>query len=752
MFRLSPLHWIVVLGTFLLLAPSPAQGQTASLRGIVTDASDGASLVGANVIVSTPDGERAGAAATNVDGFYNIRGLEPGRYLVRISYIGYQTKSDTLTLDRERRKYSVSLSPAEQTLEEVEVEAERGATQRLAGQQTVGSADLERIPTPGPGGDLAAYLQTLPGVVSVGDRGGQLYVRGGTPSQNLVLVDGLRVIKPFHISGLYSGFPQELVKSADVHAGGFGAQYMGAISSVIDVSLRKGNLKDYQASASVSPFLTSAHVEGPIREGTDSFLALGRYSVIEQAASPIYSRDVPLSFFDFTARYSLQLETASCNVTGMRTADEGRINPDRNLVLSWSNTALGGRCLFFGENLENAIDLSGGYTRFQNDAGTESAPQRSASLSKFYLDLQTEQQFWGNTLEYGGRWVVTNYSFNLDEKFTALQRADEVSAAFQAFASTKIDVGDYLTLRPSFGTHFTVRRIGTPTYEPRFRVSYRPDGTPQQEISFAFGKYNQLENGISDERDAGTVFTVWRPSGEDSPLSQALHGILGYRQQIGSSLELSVEGYAKDLSNIPVPKWSPVARFDTETTLANGRVYGFDARATIETDALYLFLGYGLSTVTYEAARDDLGAWVGGQVFEFHPAHDRRHQFNFVGSYDISDFTLSANWKVTSGRPYTRVSGFDLVLTLPDQYPTTSPGQASTFYDRPYNARLPFYHRLDLSVERSFDLASDLSLKTKVGAINTYDRNNVFYYDIQSLERVNQTPVLPYLSLKLQIN
>lgn len=755
---LSPLSLRVsVLFVGLLLGVGPSWGQEASVRGLVTTSETGTALPQANVLLSTVGGERVKATATDADGFYELRSLKSGSYLVEVTYVGYETYRDTVALDQGGNQYNVSLTQEGQTLGEVQVEAERGAAERQAGLQTVTGADIKRIPTPGPGGDLAAYVQTLPGVVSVGDRGGDLYIRGGTPTQNLILVDGLQVIKPFHISNLYSAFSEEVVKSADVHAGGFGSEYMGAVSSVIDVNLRQGNMKSYQGGLSVSPFLVSGRIEGPIREGRDSFLATARRSVVKEASSAAFGRDVPLDFYDITTRYSLQLESTSCNVTGLRTYDEGRINPDRELYLSWSNTVLGGRCLFFGEGLDQAIDVRAGYTHFRNDAGTLNNPQRSATVQKTYFSAQSEDDFLGETLSYGGEWIVNNYSYDLDERFTTLQKNDQTVGAMQLHAAMDWEVGDWLTLAPSFGTQLTMRRLSSPTYEPRLRVSIRPTGTDRQEISLAVGKYNQFADGLTDERDAGTNFTAWRPSGKEDPLLEALHGILGYRQEIGSSLTMNVEGFAKNLANIPVPKWAAEARFDTETTLADGVAYGVDLRTTVELRSFYAFVGYGWSKVRYTASRENLGAWTGGQVVEYTPSHDRRHQINAVLSYDIGSYTANVNWKFASGRPYTKISGFDMSLELQDQsadqaaYPTSSPGTAQLFYDRPYNARLPTYHRLDFSVERSFSLSSHLMLDAKLGAVNGYDRRNVFYYDVTTLERVDQSPLLPYGALSLRI-
>ena len=688
-----------------------------------------------------------------MDGYHQFSGVVPGRYALAISFVGFQTYQDTLALaPDDRRTIAVALSVQDQMMDEVQVEAERGAASRQAGLQTVGTADIARIPTPGPSGDLASYLQTLPGVVSAGDRGGQLFIRGGTPSQNLILVDGIPIIKPFHISSLYSAFPQEIVRSADVYAGGFSAEYMGAISSAIDVSLRRGNMKQFVGSAAVSPFLVSSRVEGPLVQDEQSILLVARHSVIEQTASALLGEDVPLRFYDLTGRYSLQSESASCNITAIYTDDRGRLSNDRDAVLTWSNATLGGRCLMFGEGLNHALDLTAGVTYFENAAGTSAAPERTASVRKIYLGLSREQRLFGNPLRFGLRWSLDQYQAELDEKFVSLQRIKQNGATLQSYLSMDVVDSDFLTVTPSIGTHVISTRLEQPTLEPRLRVSYRPDGTDRQELSIAAGRYNQVAEGITDERDAGTVFTVWQLISEDEAPPEALHGIVGYRQRVGRGVEVSVEGYYKDLANLPVPQWTPEARFNTRTTLADGQAYGVDARVEYEARDFYAYVGYGWTKVRYEAARDDLGAWIEGDLFGYTPPHDRRHQLNAVTSYDWAGFTASVSWEYGTGRPYTQVFGFDLTLDLPEQDPVFSPGTGLTLFDQPFGARLPTYHRLDVSVQRDVDLSDSLGLELKVGAINAYDRGNIFYFDVNTLSRVDQTPLLPYASFRVIID
>jgi hypothetical protein len=743
---LSLLLAAIVLG-------GPAAAQTDGIvRGVVTSAEDGEVLQGANVILTGVDSDIRRTAVTDANGFYEIRSVVPARYRVRTSYVGFATHQDTLDVSAERRSYNVALSPTAQRLDEVRVEVDRGGTQRQAGLQTVGAQDLDRIPTPGPGGDLASYLQTLPGVVAGGDRGGGLNIRGGKTSQNLFLVDNLPLVKPLHISNFYSSFPQGAVKGADVYAGGFGAEYMGKISAVVDVTLRKGNMQEYAGSASVSPFVSSARVEGPIEKGRQSFLAIVRRSTVEETG-PLLGRDVPLSFYDVTGRYSLQREGASCSLTGLRTHDKGRLSNERNTELSWSNTAVGGRCLLFGTGLDHALKISAGYTRFENSAGRVDSAERTAGLQRGFFDLEQEREMSWGTLQLGMRAQFTSYKFEVDQKFTFSQSGRPFGGALNAFGAVETELGEHFTFAPSLGFQIHSRTF-PPTYEPRLRLTYRPDGTDQQEVSLALGKYHQMSQGITDTQDAGTEFTIWTPEPVTDTPPRALHGILGYQQQILDNLDVSVEGYVKDIANIAVPEWSVLDRFETDLTPAGGLTYGVDARVELTINSFYLFAGYGWSRVTYEAAQDDLGAWIEGSVFEFSPSHDQRHQVNVVSEFQVGDASANLSWEFGSGRPYTRAYGFDLAPDIASQLtpPVNESGQALVLFDEPYGGRLPSYHRLDASVSRPFDLSSRTTLEAKVGAINVYDRRNIFYYDISRDNVVNQIPIYPYVSITVSVN
>jgi hypothetical protein len=233
-----------------------------------------------------------------------------------------------------------------------------------------------------------SYLQTLPGVVTTGDRGGQLFVRGGGHTENLTLIDGLPIYQPFHIVGFFSAFPEELVSGADFYAGGFGARYSGRTSSVLDVQMRDGNRRGYSASGSVSPFLAEGVVEGPTFPGSRwSFLASGRRSLIEETSPSFLGATLPLSFESQFAKLSfLDDDNARCSAMLIHTSDRGRMDPE-DLVsrVSWENLVYGGRCVVPHNWSHRLIDANIGISIVKNEAVSRSASDFSSDTRRFQL-------------------------------------------------------------------------------------------------------------------------------------------------------------------------------------------------------------------------------------------------------------------------------------------------------------------------------------------------------------------------------
>ena len=259
----------VLLCGLVLASATSVRAQFATVRGRVVDGADGQPLPGTSVVLESEAGERIGTAADG-NGYFVLPRVPPGQYALRATFVGYAPFADTLALDfGDGRTLAVELAAVEAALGEVTVEGDvqAGRTSSGAGLQTVTPAELALVPAPGLSGDLAAYLRAQPGFVSTGDQGGQLSVQGGTPTQNLVLLDGMPVYHPFHLVGFYSAFPAGLVSYADVYAGGFPARYGGRLSSAIDVAARNGNKRRVEGAASIAPFLGSVLLEGAFGAG-----------------------------------------------------------------------------------------------------------------------------------------------------------------------------------------------------------------------------------------------------------------------------------------------------------------------------------------------------------------------------------------------------------------------------------------------------------------------------------------------------
>ncbi|MDA0378892.1 MAG: TonB-dependent receptor, partial [Bacteroidetes bacterium] len=237
---------MVLAGLFLMAgSPGYSMAQQSIVRGTVVAAHDGEPLQGVNLALYR-DGALVIGTASGSDGIYALAQIASGRYDFRATFVGFRTWTDSLDIgEGDRRIINIVLEEGETELDEVgaEPDSDVGMARVLAGQTTVRPADVERIPSPDVSGDLINFLTTMPGIVSIGDRGGQLFIRGGEPWQNLVLLDGMWVYQPFHILGFFSSFPSEILQQVDIFAGGYTSQYGGRISSVIDIKSRNGDKK-----------------------------------------------------------------------------------------------------------------------------------------------------------------------------------------------------------------------------------------------------------------------------------------------------------------------------------------------------------------------------------------------------------------------------------------------------------------------------------------------------------------------------
>ena len=727
-----------------------AQGQNISLQGFITDEASGRPLEGANIILHKPDEtEPYRGVAAGRNGFYSITGLADGQYIISISYLGYSAHTETLRLGDELNVIlSVALEPDVEMLDGLMVTE---TVRREVGIQRIRPENIGRVPTPAGSGDLASYLQTQPGVVAAGDRGGQLFIRGGTPSENMVLIDGMLIYQPFHIIGFFSAFPEELISSADFYAGGFGARYSGRISSVLDVQMKDGHRSTTRGSASVSPFLAEVMAEGPIGDGRSSWIASFRKSILEETSPHFLREKQPLGFDSQYVKWTHFSDGNSrCSISGLRTHDEGRLDFEDDYNTQWSNVVVGGNCLILPDDNTYLLDFSSSIS-YMSNSSYDRGMDFSSSIMRVHTELNISRFLRNLRIDYGSYVHMKYYNYHMQELFHAYQDGSSNILGTGVYVDAQIPIGSRLSVRP--GSAFSIYPGEVePAFEPRLRLQWQPFGREQEQASAAMGFYRQTLTGISDRRDLASVFTAWMPPPFDGQPARAIHALAGWQQDLGGGFQWSVEGYYKHLRDIPVTTWSSIARFNTDLVPAGGRVYGGDVRLELQRRLVHIMAAYSYSKTRYETEQDHFGTWFGEPVQQYHPPHDRRHQINAVAGVDAGPYSFSARFQFGSGLPFTQPLGFDDIIYFEPFLPDVRDqlGTPRIILDKPLRGRLPDYHRLDVSAARVFHFGSvDMTIST--GAVNTYNQANIFYYDIYTHRRVDQMQFIPYLSIKTEI-
>ena len=752
--KLFPSAFFAFLSLFVLIYTfsSSVIAQNASIQGIVSERNTGEPLQGANILLRSDFDDREYGTAAGRNGFYRIGSVEPGTWIIRFSFIGYTAHVDTIeVLAGETKSINISLVTDENMLEELVVSNKAGAAKRIEGAQRITAADFRKVPGPS-SGDLATYIQTLPGVVSMGDRGGQLFIRGGTPSENMVLVDGAIMYQPSHIVGYYSPLPENIVSGADFYAGGFSPRYSGRISSVLDVQLRHGNLYNPEGSVTINPFAAELFAEGPFKKGKSSWIFSVRNSYIDRTSSWYPVEEQPLKFGSQFLKTSYITDENRCSAMLMHTYDNGRLDFESDEKIKWRNFIVGGRCTMLPDGLGTLVNTNVNLSTFSNSVGGSGPFGFSSNIMRLSMDIDL-RQYAGNTrFDYGFYTRFKTLTFDLGEAFAGFNSGSSTHFIIGGHLESTIPLAEKFNIQP--GLAFSYNGIFGVAAEPRFRFNWNPFGRDSEEISGSAGIYIQPITGVSDIRDVSSVFIAWMSAPVGESQKEAFHGLLGWQQTLTDGLTWSLEGYYKRMQNLAIPVWNTIAEFTTELALADGETAGGDIRVEYNKGRFYGLIGYGYSWTMYSSAQDHFNIWFGEPIQEFHPPHDRRHQINSLISLDIGPYTAGARWQMGSGMPFTQPLGFDDILDFREQLPNvnTDRGIRRIIIDKPFRGRMPTTHRLDVSVERSFQISPSGSLiNLQVGAINTYDKTNIFYYDIFTNRRIDQLTFAPYLTLKLEM-
>ncbi|MDA8692724.1 TonB-dependent receptor [Saprospiraceae bacterium] len=740
-----------------------ASAQEGSIRGHVYDSKSGEAVSYANVLI---EGTSHGTT-TNIEGFFTLTGVPVGDYNLLASFVGYKDLVIPVTFGKNNiNYYKINFEEAGVSLGSIDITATRtqARTEVRVSKIQVSKKQIKALPSTGGDPDIIQYLQVLPGIISTGDQGGQLFIRGGSPVQNKILLDGLTIYNPFHSIGFYSTFETELIRNVDVLTGGFNAEHGGRISAVVDISTREGSSKRIGGQVSVSPFNVKGTIEGPIAklkddQGSLSFVLTSKKSIIEQSSKSLYSYagvndtiGLPFGFSDTFGKLSFVTASGSkFNIFGFNFNDE--FNNPLVSRIDWNNK--GGGLTF--DLLPNASSLTlGGIIGFSSyGIGIEEAEAdpRSSFIREYLLGLNFN--YFGN--DYAIKYGIEVKSIRTEFEFT-----NPFGIGLDQTQSTT-ELSGFLTFRKSWD-NFVIEpgvrlqyyaSLGEFSPEPRLGIKW--NATESTRFKAAAGLYSQNLISVNNERDVVNLFSGFISGPEsqffdtdgtvvDSKLQRSRHLVAGVEHDVNRNLTLNLEGYIKDFPQIIVVNRNKTEITQSDFTTETGEAYGVDFSAKYENSKVYLWATYSLGFVNRFDGEQD-----------FPTIFDRRHNVNLLATYTTGsnkDWLFSARWNLGSGFPFTKTQGFFNDIPLSDGIGTdyVSDNQDDVgiiFSDERNGGRLPYYHRLDLSVQKNFEFTEHIDMEIVFGVSNTYNRDNIFFFDRVRFERVDQLPTIPSLAARL---
>ena len=677
-----------------------AFSQHAILKGFTYDESTGESLPYCTVqLMGTNYG-----ALSDVTGAFLINKIPAGTYTVKVSRLGYVDLFDTVAVGSNgtiTKRYSVS--PNSQTLDAVQIVGEntRKEQETRTSVISVTPKDMSKMPAIGGQPDFAQYLQVLPGIISTGDQGGQLYVRGGTPVQNMLLLDGTILYNPFHSIGIFSVFDMDIMSSADVYTGGFGAEFGGRLSSVMDIKTRDGNKKRLAGKVDLSNIGAQLLLEGPLlklkddRKTSISFILSGKGSFLEQSSKVFYpyvqnSEGLPYTFLDLYGKLTLATRNGSrWNIFGFNYDD--RVNYSSIAKYGWNNWGVGTNFLIVPGDAPTTIEGSLSYSKYESELEDAGFDPRKSSMDGFTFDFGFNYYLGKSFLKVGIDVVGYNTNYEYYTIYHSQRNIVDHTTDMSIFIKYKYNFRNKLLIEPGFRLQYYYS-LGEVSPEPRLAIKYNILNNLR--LKLAAGMYSQNLVSVTSDQDVVSLFNGFLSSPLESALlpetligsdvefkgrlQKSQHVILGLEYDPISSLSINLEGYYKNFSQLISVNRYKMSDEDSEFIWEKGNAYGGDISVKYEQKGVYLWFVYSLGWVN----RND------GKI-EYNPHFDRRHNINLVASYSFGkrrSWEVNCRWNFGSGFPFTQTQAY-----YPHYYPSHINDDYVSNNEDVYNYKNIFY-------------------------------------------------------------
>ncbi len=746
--RLTVLSIALLISAFSL-------AQEFSVSGTITDKNTGESLIGASV----RDLDGSGASVTNPYGFYSLS-VSSGSHRIVISYLGYQ--ADTITVNvTQNLTYNVGLFPNSQQIDEVTVSTTRENENIRSTQMSVTSLstrEIQRIPQLLGETDVIRSLTLLPGVTTVGEGASGFNVRGGNVDQNLILLDEAPVFNSSHLFGFFSVFNADAVKDVKLFKGGIPSMYGGRLSSVLDVRQKEGNTQNFAGNGGIGLLSSRLTLEGPIIKDDMSFMVAGRRSYLDIFLPLADNPDIAgttLYFYDFNGKLNYKV---SDRTRIYLSAYWGRDNLGFNDLFNfgWGNVTTTLR-LNHIINEKLFMNVTGVYSDYTYNIGTPEDQDISFNLDSRIRNYIANSNFtWyaSNEHKVDFGFNTTNYVFDPGEitGFRDLTLQQEFAFEAGLYFSDEWKITENFTilagLRYSGMVNYGPRNvleydrsagilndstvIDTTTYgryetianhftwdgfEPRIAINYTLNEA--QSIKLSYNRTRQYIHLISNTTSP-TPVDVWRPSGKYIQPATADQVAIGFFQNLmDNQIKISVEAYYKTFQNLVDYKDGADLIFqdnlEKELLSGRGRAYGLEFMVEKKTGWLTGWFSYTLARTErqvegeYRATRINGGDW--------YPANfDKPHDLTLVLNAQLGTrWDVGLNFAYQTGRP----------VTYPDAL-SEYQGIFYPVYSNRNGARIPDYHRLDISA--TYILGADPKWEHSLtfGVYNVYGRNNPY--------------------------
>ena len=763
---------------FLFFSVAMAQSHEGVVKGFVYDKKTGEPLI--NTTIQVINGKTG--VQTDVNGYFSIS-LPSGTYTMVATALGYDSSSFTVNLlpDAVSTK-KLLLAQKETELKSVEISGRK--TEKIThintGVTNISPRELKLLPSAGGEPDLAQYLQVIPGVVFTGDQGGQLYIRGGSPAQTGIYLDGITIYSPFHSIGLFSVFETEAIRNVDVYTAGFGAQYGNRTSAIVDVHTKDGNKNEMSGIVSVSPIMSRALLEGPLVKSKKNsgagitYLVTAKSSYLDQTSKSLYSSfgepyssGLPYKFTDVYGKVTFSADNGSkLNVFGFNFDDHANLLNDTSHVsiadYHWQAKGVGATFVVSPGNSSSLIDGKFAYSNYNISLNQQSTPldslPRTSQINGFEAAI--------NFTYFLPNYSQLKYGVEVSGFHTALSYYESPGVPTSEDRQSTL-AGLYFLLRHNFSSKFifepSIRlqyysEINKLSPEPRLGIKYNISDNVR--IKAATGIYSQNIISTKSDQDIVNLFSGFLLSPDQqitdahgntvkTNLQTAYHLVGGIEIDV-QRVEFNLEPWVKYFGQVDELNRNKLQPTDPDFVAATGLADGVDLSAKYNYDRIYLWGAMGYQNVNYTSIDAQ------GNIQTYPTPFDTRFNANAVAAYTLGkkkNWDVSARFNIHSPFPFTQTQGFyesqpGLTLAAPTANPTTQNGTLGVLYANQINGgRLSWYHRLDLSVKRKIILTKKTKLEATFAITNVYDRQNVFYVNRITNEITYQLPIFPSINL-----